>query len=191
MKRMFVLLLAGATLAFGDTEWREFHNSDKTKSFSGRLVGYDSDKGIVTVQRKSNFKPIRFKLSLLSDENQKFVKERALELEAASGLRLMFYENVKKVDSKKSGDTRTTSYDGGYKIELRNFARKRMEDVRVEWIAIYKKDSVDGPGSIAMKQGTEVITTLVPNLNENIEVSGIPLKSYRKSASTRATGGST
>lgn len=191
MKRLLILLLAGSSLAFGNTEWRKFHNSDGTKSFTGRLVGYDSDKDIVTVQRKTTLSPIRFKLSLLSDENQKFVKTRALELEAAGGLRLMFYENVKKVDSKKSGDTRTTKYDGGYKIELRNYARKRMEGVTVEWIAVYRKDSVKGSGTVVTKRGSELISTLIPNVDENIEVNGIPLTSYRKSASTRAIGGST
>lgn len=184
------LLLAAATVS-ASPEWRTFENTDKTKSFRGRLVGYDPKKEIVTVQRKTTMRPVRFKVALLSEDNQKFVKARAKELEAASGLRMMFYEHVEKLSTKRSGDTRTSQYNGGFKIEIRNHARQSIEDVEIEWIAVYRKDAVNGLGSVATKRGSESISTLIPNLDENIKVDGIPLKSYRKAGSVKGVGGST
>ena len=61
-----------------------FENSEKTKSFVGRVVGFDSRAKLVTVQKKSSMRPIRFKVALLSDVHQEFVKLRAMELEAAA-----------------------------------------------------------------------------------------------------------
>lgn len=191
MKRFCYLFLLLACPALADVEWRSFENADKTKSFVGRLVGYEPTRKKVTVQKKSTLRPVSFNVALLSEEHRKFVEERAVELEAAGGLRMVFFENVQKLGSKRSGDTRTSNYNGGYKIEIRNFLRRAIQDVSVEYIVIYRKDSTNGNGTRAIKKGSKDLTALIPNYDENIIIDGIPLTSYYKAGSVTAVAGST
>ena len=191
MKRFCYLFLLLACPALADVEWRSFENADKTKSFVGRLVGYEPTRKKVTVQKKSTLRPVSFNVALLSEEHRKFVEERAVELEAAGGLRMVFFENVQKLGSKRSGDTRTSNYNGGYKIEIRNFLRRAIQDVSVEYIVIYRKDSTNGNGTRAIKTGSKDLTALIPNYDENIIIDGIPLTSYYKAGSVTAVAGST
>ena len=188
MKRFWCLLLALACPALADVEWRSFENAEKTKSFQGRLVGYDPAREKVTVQKKSTLRPVTFSLALLSEEHRKFVEKRAVELEAAGGLRMMFYRNIQKTGSNRKGDTRTSSYNGGYKIEIRNFLRRAIQDVSVDYIVIYRKDSTKGNGTLSTKRGSSNLTALVPNYDENIVINGIPLTSYYKAGSVSVTG---
>ena len=188
MKRFWCLLLALACPALADVEWRSFENADKTKSFQGRLVGYDPARKKVTVQKKSTLRPVTFSVALLSEEHRKFVEKRAVELEAAGGLRMMFYQTIEKTGSNRSGDTRTSSYNGGYKIEIRNFLRRAIQDVSVDYIVIYRKDSTKGNGTRSVKRGSRDLTALVPNYDENIVIDGIPLTSYYKAGSVSVTG---
>lgn len=188
MKRIWCLLLVLASPALADVEWRSFENADKTRSFQGRLVGYDPARKKVTVQKKSTLRPVTFSVALLSEEHRKFVEKRAVELEAAGGLRMMFYQTIEKTGSNRSGDTRTSSYNGGYKIEIRNFLRRAIQDVSVDYIVIYRKDSTKGNGTRSVKRGSRDLTALVPNYDENIVIDGIPLTSYYKAGSVSVTG---
>ena len=189
MKRFCcLLLLVLACPALADVEWRSFENADKTKSFLGRLVGYDPARKKVTVQKKSTLRPVTFNVALLSDEHRKFVEKRAVELEAAGGLRMMFYQTIDKTGTTRNGGTRTSSYNGGYKIEIRNFLRRAIQDVSVDYIVIYRKDSTKGNGTRAVKKGTKDLTALVPNYDENIVIDGIPLTSYYKAGSVSVSG---
>ncbi len=188
MKRIWCLLLVLASPALADVEWRSFENADKTKSFQGRLVGYDPARKKVTVQKKSTLRPVTFNVALLSDEHRKFVEKRAVELEAAGGLRMMFYQTIEKTGSNRSGNTRTSNYNGGYKIEIRNFLRRAIQDVSVDYIVIYRKDSTKGNGTRNVMKGSRDLTALVPNYDENIVIDGIPLTSYYKAGSVSVSG---
>ena len=174
-----------------EIEWRDFENADKTKSFQGRLVGYDPLAKKVTVQKKSTLRPVTFRIDLLSKEHRIFVESRAVELEAAGGLRMMFYENVTKTGSARTGSTKTSTYNGGYKIEIRNYLRRPIQDVSVDFLVIYRKDSTNGNGVRSIKRGSRDLTALVPNYDENISIEGIPLTSYYKAGTVTAEAGST
>ena len=191
MKIFFFLLLTLVSSAVAEIEWRSFENADKTKSFQGRLVGYNPLTKKVTVQRQSTLRPVTFQIDLLSEEHRTFVESRAVELEAAGGLRMMFYENVHKVGSTRSGSTKTSSYDGGYKIEIRNYLRRAIQDVSVDYLIVYRKDSTKGNGTRSIKRGSRNLTALIPNYDENIVINGIPLTSYYKAGSVTTAAGST
>ncbi|HCQ37927.1 MAG TPA: hypothetical protein DIV39_02135 [Verrucomicrobiales bacterium] len=191
MKIFLLLLLTLVSSAVAEIEWRSFENADKTKSFQGRLVGYNPLTKKVTVQRQSTLRPVTFQIDLLSEEHRTFVESRAVELEAAGGLRMMFYENVHKVGSTRSGSTKTSSYDGGYKIEIRNYLRRAIQDVSVDYLIVYRKDSTKGNGTRSIKRGSRNLTALIPNYDENIVINGIPLTSYYKAGSVTAAAGST
>ena len=191
MKKLIFLLLVFGPPAMAEIEWRDFENADKTKSFQGRLVGYDPLAKKVTVQKKSTLRPVTFRIDLLSKEHRIFVESRAVELEAAGGLRMMFYENVTKTGSALTGSTKTSTYNGGYKIEIRNYLRRPIQDVSVDFLVIYRKDSTNGNGVRSIKRGSRDLTALVPNYDENISIEGIPLTSYYKAGTVTAVAGST
>lgn len=191
MKKLIFLLLVFGSPAMAEIEWRDFENADKTKSFQGRLVGYDPLAKKVTVQKKSTLRPVTFRIDLLSKEHRIFVESRAVELEAAGGLRMMFYENVTKTGSARTGSTKTSTYNGGYKIEIRNYLRRPIQDVSVDFLVIYRKDSTNGNGVRSIKRGSRDLTALVPNYDENISIEGIPLTSYYKAGTVTAVAGST
>lgn len=191
MKKLIFLLLVFGPPAMAEIEWRDFENADKTKSFQGRLVGYDPLAKKVTVQKKSTLRPVTFRIDLLSKEHRIFVESRAVELEAAGGLRMMFYENVTKTGSARTGSTKTSTYNGGYKIEIRNYLRRPIQDVSVDFLVIYRKDSTNGNGVRSFKRGSRDLTALVPNYDENISIEGIPLTSYYKAGTVTAVAGST
>ena len=191
MKKLIFLLLVFGPPAMAEIEWRDFENADKTKSFQGRLVGYDPLAKKVTVQKKSTLRPVTFRIDLLSKEHRIFVESRAVELEAAGGLRMMFYENVTKTGSARTGSTKTSTYNGGYKIEIRNYLRRPIQDVSVDFLVIYRKDSTNGNGVRSIKCGSRDLTALVPNYDENISIEGIPLTSYYKAGTVTAVAGST
>ena len=191
MKKLIFPLLVFGPPAMAEIEWRDFENADKTKSFQGRLVGYDPLAKKVTVQKKSTLRPVTFRIDLLSKEHRIFVESRAVELEAAGGLRIMFYENVTKTGSARTGSTKTSTYNGGYKIEIRNYLRRPIQDVSVDFLVIYRKDSTNGNGVRSIKRGSRDLTALVPNYDENISIEGIPLTSYYKAGTVTAVAGST
>lgn len=191
MKKLIFLLLVFGPPAMAEIEWRDFENADKTKSFQGRLVGYDPLAKKVTVQKKSTLRPVTFRIDLLSKEHRIFVESRAVELEAAGGLKMMFYENVTKTGSARTGSTKTSTYNGGYKIEIRNYLRRPIQDVSVDFLVIYRKDSTNGNGVRSIKRGSRDLTALVPNYDENISIEGIPLTSYYKAETVTAVAGST
>ena len=191
MKKLIFLLLVFGPPAMAEIEWRDFENADKTKSFQGRLVGYDPLAKKVTVQKKSTLRPVTFRIDLLSKEHRIFVESRAVELEAAGGLRMMFYENVTKTGSARTGSTKTSTYNGGYKIEIRNYLRRPIQDVSVDFLVIYRKDSTNGNGVRSFKRCSRDLTALVPNYDENISIEGIPLTSYYKAGTVTAVAGST
>jgi hypothetical protein len=55
-------------------EKRIFHSADGKKSFRAVLTQYDQETGMVSV-RKSNGRTTKFKIELLSEEDQDYVKE--------------------------------------------------------------------------------------------------------------------
>ena len=104
---------------------------------------------------------------------------------------MMFYESVEKTGSKRTSDTRTASYNGGYRIEIRNFLRRPIQNVSVDYIVIYRRDSTEGNGTLATKRGSKDLTALIPNYDESISIDGNPLSSYYKAGSVTAVAGST
>ena len=104
---------------------------------------------------------------------------------------MMFYENVQKVGSTQSGTTKTSTYDGGYKKEIRNYLRQAIQDVSVDYLIVHSKASTNGSGTRSIKRGSRNLTALVPNYDENIVIGGIPLTSYYKARSVTAVAGST
>ena len=106
---------------------------------------------------------------------------------------MMFYETVEQTGSERDKESSTKTYNGGYRIELRNAATEMIENVEIDYVLVYRKDAIKGNGEVLTMTGSANVTTLLPNIDENIVADGIPLSSYYKKskAGGGAAGGST
>ncbi len=192
MRVLFISTIAFLTaIASATTEWKVFESAEGDRTFVGRLVSYDAKKQIVTAQKKSTMRPVRFKVDLLSDEDREYVETRSAQLEAAGAFRVDFSKSIEKTGSNKSGKERRSTYDAAFLIELRNYSPEFFENIEVEYIVAYRKDAVNGPGTVATTQGTHLISVLPGNSDENIATEGVTLESYRKEGEVTGRVGST
>jgi cell wall-associated NlpC family hydrolase len=84
MKRsipLLSLLLSITTPTFGE-ETRKFTSADGAKTFEGVLTDYDEARGTVEVKR-AGLGPMKFALTMLSEEDQAYIKQQAAALAAA------------------------------------------------------------------------------------------------------------
>ena len=113
-----ILALVSLTLPSVALEQRAFHSVDKTKLFYGLLTNYDPVKKSVTVRMK-NGRYKRFKISLLSEEDQQYVITSQGELAVNQGLRVTFKEIKEKSTRTKKGLIRTST--GSYLFRCNGF----------------------------------------------------------------------
>ena len=163
MKRTIITLLGCAALLLPATGFdkRTFQNADKSKSFEGVVTEYDAAKGLVTV-RMNGGRKASFKLTILSTEDQEYIKENANALAAANAVRIDFeiYKDSDDAVKVKSADSQTTTTPAGYEIEVRNWSKKDIENVTVNYTIFHRKDAENGAGSIGQTKGTIDISTL-------------------------------
>ena len=186
MKRTIIALLGCAALILpaAGFEKRTFKNADKSKSVEGVLTGFNAAKRIVTV-RMNGGREASFKLSLLSSEDQEYVKENANALAAANAIRVDFevYKNTDEAVKVKSADSRTTTTPAGYEIDLRNWSKKDVSSVEVDYTIFHRKDAENGPGSIAQTNGSIEIETLFSESNNMNRTDPINLVRYSRQKS--------
>ncbi len=80
-KRHLILLLCGMCLFSPAVEARKWVSADGEKTFIAELKSYDEATGMVEVKRR-NGRTMRFKASVLSDEDIAYIKEAAVKLAA-------------------------------------------------------------------------------------------------------------
>jgi len=136
-KIMLVVYLSALFLNVSSaaTETRTFYSNDKSKSFDGKLLAFDSDTDKVRV-RTSQGKELSFSLNKLSKECQEYVNENASKVAVASALGITF-EQVK--GEKKKGSSST---DYTYKVDLHNRSKTALKDLDIEYAIYYKKDTI-------------------------------------------------
>ena len=184
MKRTLIILLGCAALALpvSALEKRTFKSADETKSFEAVLTDYNPKNGTITV-RKVGGRTSTFKLALLCDEDQAYVKENAKALIAAKAIRLDFDLYKDKSTKVKSETSRTTTTPAGYEIEARNWTDKDIEDVEIDYTIFHRKDAENGPGSITQTTGSIQITMLFKNSADTNRTDPINLVRYSREAS--------
>ena len=124
MKRTIIILLGCAALMLPASgfEKRTFKSADNSKSFEGALTGFDAAKGLVTV-RMTGGRDVSFKLSILSTEDQEYIKENANVLAAANAIRLDFEIYKNEAVKVEVAGSKTTTTPAGYEIVLRNSSK--------------------------------------------------------------------
>ncbi len=191
MKNLLTLIfsLALGMTAQADSSWRTFTSSDGARTFEGRLTAYNASTQTVTVENRQG-QTLHFKEDLISEDDREYVLSNADKLPPEISLDVRFEKLLDRGDSKRTGGSRTTTSDAGYKIALRNFTPERFSDVEVEYLMIYRKDQVSGSGTNQVVRGSESVT-LEANRTHDIETESVSLVSFYEAAkaSSASSGG--
>ena len=186
MKRTIIILLGCAALMLPASgfEKRTFKSADNSKSFEGALTGFDAAKGLVTV-RMTGGRDVSFKLSILSTEDQEYIKENANVLAAANAIRLDFeiYKDKNEAVKVEVAGSKTTTTPAGYEIELRNSSKKDVENVEINYTIFHRKDAENGRGSVAQTSGSLEISTIFSNSDDTNRTLPVNLIRYARQKS--------
>jgi len=175
---IFYSVLSG--YALGETPWRAFKSADGSREFIGELVAYKSGSEKATVRLKSTQEVTSIELTKLSEADQEYVKTTGPELTPKVSLDLRFSKVMELSQSERTEKTRVKKYDGGYKIELRNYSTEWIDDVDVNYLVIYRKDATSGNGERLVHSGSESFEYLVPKVSREIMAMGVELENYFK-----------
>lgn len=184
MKRILISLFTCAVLATPAValEKRTFTSADGSKSFEGRLMDYDAKTGLVVVRK--GMRNLKFKLGVLSEEDAKYIKENANAVAAANAIRLDFDLWKGKAVTKRTDSERTTTTPAGYEIEVRNWTKKRISNIEVEYTIFHRKDAENGAGSITTTNGSIHISNLFAGKDDTNKTSPIDLVRYSRKKSS-------
>lgn len=180
------LWLAGA--ACGQDALRTFTDPDGERTFTAEILRYDHKQDTVTVRMKSDGRQVTFKLSRLSESDRDYLKGYAQQVAAENSFKFSFKKFMDETGANESGDTKTTTYNGGYQITLANFSTTNVENVTVESLTIWRKDTFDGMGDEQLVRGTHPISTAIAGLNERITTASIPMESRAKKSVLLSAG---
>ena len=172
MKRFLTIFTCLIAVAWAEPDWHTFTSADGGKKFAGKLVSFRQQGELVTVKRKDTNRDMSFKISILSEEDQKYILEQAPALTAAGAIRVSFDKNLVRLD-----DDKARKYTGCYQISVENLSSESIQDVEVEYLVIYQKGSLAKGSTIVVDQGNKVISDLLPNLSDYVETSSITLQS--------------
>ena len=186
MKRTIFTLLGCAALLLpaAALEKRTFKSADQSKSFEGVLTAFDPARQSVTV-RVTGGRKISFKLAVLSSADREYVKENANALAAANAIRVDFevFKDNNEAVTVKGADSKTTTTPAGYEIDLRNWSKKDIENVAVNYTIFHRKDAENGLGSVAQTTGSIDIETLFSESNNSNRTYPIDLVRYSRQKS--------
>lgn len=188
MKTALIILFLGLGITgHADQEWRTFTSAEGGRTFKGQLTAFDEELDTVTV-RNSNRQEVSFKMDLISKDDRDYVIENADKLPPDANLQIRFETLNERKDAKRGSDTRTKTYEGGYKISVNSYTPRTIKDVEVEYVMIYRKDKVDGNYNDAVVKGSK--TVVVPsNSSVSIETETVDLVNYYKASKLVASGG--
>jgi len=142
------IILLLSSVAQGQ-EYYTFESASSDRSFQGRVLWYNSETEEVSVRRKESKKTFVFKMSLLAEESQNYVKKQAKSLQYAKevtvGIRKLkpivtksFYKGVRP-DSLHPNDVSSEfkptqkSETAAYEITVTNIGGNEISDLSIEY----------------------------------------------------------
>jgi len=187
MKKLLAisLSLALGMAAYADSGWRTFSSSDGERTFEGRLTAYNSDTRIVTVENRRG-QAIHFKEDVISERDREYVREMRDSLPPVIRLDVGFDRVQERTDFNNSGGTRTSKYNCGYKITLRNHTSMPYSNVEIDYLLIYHKDVVNGKGTDHVVSGSKSIE-LGAKRTVEIDTQTVALTSFYKSGAANTS----
>lgn len=157
-------------------ELRTFTSVDGDRTFQGTLLGYNAITEVVTV-RNEHGQTLHFDIALISEKDREFVKANP----PASNVNLdvRFDRLMDRQDSDRSKTQRITTYDAGYKINLLNYTPQDLNDVEIEYLLIYRKDSTSEKAETKTVRGSGKVN-IDANGSQEFDTSTVKLVDFFK-----------
>ena len=133
---------------------RMFQNKDNTKSFLAKLTGYDNKTQNVTVRMK-NGRTTTFPITVLSPDDQAYVKANGKQLAIASDIEIGLTKFQDKSVKKTAPRITNRVYPSGYNITLNNRSKNTYDNISVKYTLYYEVQGyVDSQRSKMRHHGT-------------------------------------
>jgi hypothetical protein len=188
MKKNIVILLLGLGIAgHADQKFRTFTSVDGEKTFEGRLTAFDENSSTVTVLN-SRRQQISFNIDRISEEDREYVVANASKLAPSANLKIRFEPLRERTGKASSGDSRSTTHDGGYTIYVNSYSPERVADARVEYVMIYRKDQLEGKHSDQVIKGHEIVN-ITTNGSAAVQTETVQLVNQFKAGQVSSSGG--
>ena len=156
---LFTLALGVAPGLRGE---HSFSSSDGQRNFVGTLMAYEEATQMTTVRMK-NGRTINFKIDLLSEEDQAYVRSRGTSLQIANKVRVAVKKESGESKEVKSRGLTCIEDKEAFNVSLTNTGPNDLTDVEVHYWAHWTDDE-GGEGETAkVEQGTEVLSSLPAN----------------------------
>lgn len=148
---------------------RNFYNPDYSKSFSGRIVGFDESKQTIAVQTKKS--KINVPLDQLSERDLAYYEEIKDLVIASKSLGVSIKETADKATREGRAITRNTYFE----VTLANRSATKIENIEVKYTTYYKRDTLDGPPVLTSETGSYEVASLYGNYRETSSTTAIPI----------------
>lgn len=165
------------------SELRTFSSADKSKTFEGVLIAYNSKNDIVQVRRKGARKTSSFKLEMLSAEDQKYVKSQEAVLKVASAIAIDMVAWKGEAVTQRGETVKITTTPVAYEIEVANRSDDLIKDLEVRYTIYYSKDSENGAAIERTLESSFEIEQLFAKYEDITRTDEINLEKYRRSKS--------
>ncbi|MDB4730122.1 hypothetical protein OAF58_01415 [bacterium] len=175
-----VLIAFGVTFGgFAQAELHKFTSKDGSKSFEAELTHYVPNQKLVEVRRESG-KVMKFKMAVLSEDDQKYVMKRAPVLKVAKDLKVSAKIQIGKKKVVKAKPTKRTTIPKSYRVTFRNTSNLKMEDLEVEYELHWVRDNGSGRKGEekVVAKGSTLVSAVFPrqDLSFNTEAVNILYK---------------
>ena len=150
-----VVLLAGQLVYSEETVSEKLRRfSDRSgNSFRGFVTAYDGKKEIVSIRRLDG-KTGEAKLSVFSDEDQKFIREWGMRDSFMNGINFVPTMKSKRnevIDS--DSGTLKTLWDVNYELSLENTTSYAFTNMTLEYCVFYGQGTRDKDGNVVYSEG--------------------------------------
>ena len=189
MKKTLVTFFLGLVITVsGNQELHTFTSADGVRSFKGQLVAFDKSTETVTVLN-SNGQRFSFNMDVISEADQDHVNDNADKLPPEANLKISFDELFDRTAFERGAENaKTKTYKGGYSIHVNSYTPRHISEAEVEYVIIYRKDSVDGEHSDTLVKGSE--TVVIPhNGSASVETKTVDLVKFYKPGKAIGSGG--
>lgn len=165
------------------SELRTFSSADKSKTFEGVLVGYSSKTDTVEVRRKGARRTTKFKLEMLSADDQKYVRAQETALKVGSSVAIDMVAWKGEGVTQRGETVKTTTTPVAYEITVANRSKEEIKDIEVRYTIYYSKDSENGAAVERKHESSFDIETLFAKYEDTTRTDEISLEKYRRSKS--------
>ena len=175
----------GGTMA---EELHEFKSADGSKSFRGLLMAFDANNSKVKVKHQKG-KVMIFKISLLSEEDQAYVKQKAPILAAADGLRIDIDMNRKKDGKIEVGGWLCEKINHTYDIEAENSSSNDLGTVDFEYSIFIERNRRNVEARNEVVTGSHSVSSFLGNGDESFTTKQVTLENWSDNPPPPSGGG--